>query len=105
MIQGQSNPVIAYMIYNVSPKFMLPQKIAFVDLETTGTRWSDRVIEIGIIRIENNKVVQTYQSLIDPQMHVPDEILELTGINPAELEAAPSFGQIKKDILEMLNDC
>jgi DNA polymerase III subunit epsilon len=83
----------------------LPQKIAFVDVETTGARWSDRVIEIGIVRVENGKVTQTLNSLINPNCHVPPEITELTGISPAELEYAPTFGSLKKEIAEVLNDC
>ncbi len=83
---------------------MLPKKIAFVDVETTGARWSDRIIEIGIVRVEENKVVRTYETLINPGCYVPEEILTLTGINPAELENSPSFGQIKREILEILDD-
>src|SRR3989344_4908394 len=43
---------------------MLPEKIAFVDIETTGTSLtSDRIIEIGIVRVENNTVTKTFQAL------------------------------------------
>ncbi len=83
----------------------LPQKIAFLDVETTGSRWSDRIIEIGIVRVENGKITQSLNTLVNPGCYLPPEITILTGISPAELEYAPSFGQIKKDILEILDDC
>ena len=54
---------------------MLPQKIAFIDVETTGLRANyDRIIEIGIVRVEDNQIVKTYQSLINPETYLPKEI-------------------------------
>jgi DNA polymerase-3 subunit epsilon len=85
---------------------MLPEKIAFLDIETTGMRsFYDRVIEIGIIRLENNKITNIFHSLINPQSHIPPEITRLTGISSSQLENAPTFRQIKDDILETVRDC
>ena len=85
---------------------MLPDKLAFVDIETTGLRSSyDRIIEIGILRVENNKLVKTFHSLFNPQTHLPAEITKLTGITGAELENAPTFRSMKDEILETLSDC
>ncbi|HVF69538.1 MAG TPA: exonuclease domain-containing protein [Xanthomonadales bacterium] len=85
---------------------MLPDKIAFVDIETTGVSAAyDRIIEIGILRVENNVLVKTFHSLIDPQTFIPKEIELLTGISPYDLEKAPTFREIKDDIQEILKDC
>ncbi len=84
---------------------MLPKTISFVDIETTGGRsLYDRIIEIGILRVEGNKIVKTFHSLINPQAHIPREIELLTGITGNDLEDAPTFRQIKNDILEILED-
>jgi len=84
---------------------MLPEKITFVDIETTGLRaLYDRIIEIGILRVENGEITQTFQSLINPQTYIPSEITAITGITAGELENAPTFRQIKTDILELLVD-
>ena len=84
---------------------MLPRNIAFVDIETTGlSSTHDRIIEIGIIRVEDNSIVQTYHSLINPQTFLPAEIERITGITTKELENAPTFRSIKQDILEILID-
>lgn len=85
---------------------MLPDKLAFVDIETTGMRSAyDRIIEIGILRVENNKLVKTFHSLFNPQTYIPAEITKLTGISGADLENAPSFRSMKDEILETLADC
>ena len=85
---------------------MLPDKLAFVDIETTGSspRFG-RMIEIGIVRVEEGIVTKTYNTLINPQTHLPPEIEMLTGITHKDLEGKPTFKQIKNDILEMLVDC
>ena len=85
---------------------MLPSKLAFVDIETTGTRSSyDRIIEIGILRVEENKLVKTFQSLINPQSYLPKEITLLTGITQNDINNAPTFRVVKDEIMEMLTDC
>lgn len=85
---------------------MLPEKIAFVDIETTGlgvTR--DRIIEIGILRVENNQVTQRYQTLLNPETYVSPNIQAMTGITKEELDDAPTFYEVKDDILDLLKDC
>lgn len=84
---------------------MLPKKLTFVDVETTGMRVNlDRIIEIGVLRVEDNKLVETYQSLINPGFYIPPEISEMTGITSAQLENAPSFYEIKKELLKIFED-
>lgn len=85
---------------------MLPSKIAFVDLETTGARaFYDRIMEVGIVRVEDGEIVSTYNTLVNPQTKIPQEIEKLTGISLKDVENAPTFNSIKKDILELLVDC
>ncbi|HSX09362.1 MAG TPA: exonuclease domain-containing protein [Candidatus Saccharimonadales bacterium] len=85
---------------------MLPNKIAFIDVETTGTRSSyDRIIEIGILRVENNTLVKTFKSLINPQSYLPKEITKLTGIEQKDIENAPTFRAVKDEIFDILQDC
>jgi DNA polymerase-3 subunit epsilon len=87
-------------------KSSLPEKIAFVDIETTGCSLThDKIVEIGIVRIEKNEIFSTYSSLVNPCQHLPPEIEFLTGITGKELENAPTFREIKKDIYQMLEGC
>lgn len=85
---------------------MLPDKIAFVDIETTGARpMYDKVLEIGILRIENNKLVKTYQSLFNPNSYISPFIENLTGISQRDVENAPTFYDEMENILEILDGC
>jgi DNA polymerase-3 subunit epsilon len=85
---------------------MLPTKLAFIDVETTGARASyDRIIEIGILRVEDNTLTKTFQSLINPQSYLPKEITMLTGITQQDIENAPTFRSLKNEIFDTLKDC
>jgi DNA polymerase-3 subunit epsilon len=66
-----------------------------VDVETTGTDpVNDRVIEIGVLIIENFNVVDTFTTLINPHRSIPDSITRLTGINDHMVRKAPDFAAI-----------
>ncbi len=77
--------------------------LVFVDVETTGTSPThDRIIEVGVLRVEEGKVVQEFSSLINPKVHLPPNISILTGIDPFSLERAPLFEEISYQVRELL---
>ncbi len=76
---------------------------AVLDVETTGLDSSvDRVIEVGIVRFERGEVVDRYGQLIDPERDVPEEVVKLTGIQPAQLEGQPTFAAVVSDVVSRL---
>jgi DNA polymerase-3 subunit epsilon len=78
-----------------APDRALAGPIACVDLETTGGHAaSDRVIEAGIVRIEDGVVVEEYSTLVNPGVHIPRGIQQFTGITDAMVEDAPPFGAV-----------
>lgn len=83
----------------------LPENLVFVDVETTGSNpQSDRIIEIGIIRVENGQVVDKLDTLVNPNSHIPQFISNMTGITPNDVTNAPKFEEIRTKVLEMLAD-
>lgn len=79
--------------------------LAFIDVETTGgSTLYDRIIEVGILRVENGKMVKKFQSLVYPERTVPEFITNVTGISPQMLENSPIFGDIAKEVGELLED-
>jgi DNA polymerase III epsilon subunit family exonuclease len=79
--------------------------IAVVDVETTGAsaHWGDRVIEMGIVRVESGKKVAEYQQLLDPGRRVSPGITALTGISQAMVDGQPRFIDQLDRITELLN--
>lgn len=84
---------------------MLPKILCFLDTETTGLKITrDRIIEIGILRVENGKLTKIFKSFVNPGVDLPPEITTISGITAKDLENAPTFRQIKQDIREILDD-
>lgn len=82
------------------------EKLAFVDIETTGTSVTrDRIIEVAVLRVENGEIVDRYESLIDPGTYVSPFIEAYTGIKREELEKAPTFSSIAETLLELFAEC
>jgi DNA polymerase-3 subunit epsilon len=80
-------------------------RIAFVDIETTGgSADRDRILEIAIICVTNNKVEKEYTTLVNPQMPFSPFIEMITGIKPSDVEGAPTFEDIQNDVYELLKD-
>lgn len=78
--------------------------LAIIDVETTGTSaMYDRIIEVGVLKVENGEVVRTYSTLVDPERTIPYHIEKLTGITNRDLKGAPTFEQIKDELHELLD--
>ena len=84
---------------------MLEKPFTIVDVETTGMHgWFDRIIEIALIRVEKNKIINEFKTLINPQTFVSPFIEQFTGISSDELNDAPTFSDMKDEIYEILSD-
>ncbi len=86
---------------------MLLEEATFVvtDTETTGTRaGEDRVIEIGAVKVRGGEVVDTFQSLVDPQRHVPRRITRITGLSTATVFGEPTAKEVLPGYLDFLGD-
>lgn len=74
-----------------------------VDLETTGFRPSDRVVEIAAVRLhpETGEIVDEYDTLVQPGRDVGHTSIH--GITPSMLELAPTFDEILGDLARRLH--
>lgn len=79
--------------------------VVFLDVETTGAsaHYGDRVIELGICRVEGGAKVCDYSQLIDPQRRITAGITALTGISNDMVAGQPTFDQEVSRILEILD--
>jgi hypothetical protein len=51
-----------------------------VDLETTGSGGDDTITEIGAVKVSGGQVLGEFQTLVNPNTHIPALIAILTGI-------------------------
>ena len=79
---------------------------AIVDIETTGSRvGTDKIIEIAIVKHDGKQIVESFSSLINPEIGIPYFITQLTGINSEMLQNAPRFYEVAKQIVEFTEGC
>ena len=75
---------------------------AIIDVETTGGRASrDKITEIAIVIHNGEKIVDTYETLINPETYIPYGITQLTGITQEMVADAPKFYEVAKKIVEL----
>ncbi|WP_293891270.1 exonuclease domain-containing protein [Flavobacterium sp.] len=82
---------------------MKKQEFAIVDIETTGGNASgSRITEIAIIIHDGTRIIDRWETLVNPQKDIPPAIFALTGINNETVRDAPTFDYVSEKILEML---
>ena len=65
-------------------------ELVVFDLETTGLSASrDRMCEIGAVRVKALEIAETFETLVDPGVALPQTIARLTGLSDVELRGAP----------------
>lgn len=76
-----------------------------IDLETTGLNpKTDKIIEIGVVRVENNVVVKEWETFVNPDRQLEECIIELTGIRDEQLSSAPMIEEVLPTLLEIVGD-
>jgi DNA polymerase-3 subunit epsilon len=81
------------------------QVYVVVDIETTGG-WgaSDRITEIGAVKVRGHQTIDRWHSLINPQRSIPASITQLTGITNEMVRGAPSFAEVADSLLAFMKD-
>ncbi len=75
------------------------------DIETTGlSAVNDMITEIGAIKVENGKIIDTFSQLINPERPIPEKITNLTGITDDMVKDKPTIGEIINDFKEFIKD-
>lgn len=78
------------------------QKFAIVDIETTGGRAvRDKITEIGIVLHDGEQVIETFETLLNPQTYIPAGITQLTGITQEMVKDAPLFHEVARQVVEL----
>lgn len=74
------------------------------DVETTGLSplRGDRMVEIGAIRVKDMKIVDRFESLINPQRNLSEEAQRVNKITEAMVEDAPIADEILPQMIDFI---
>ena len=76
-----------------------------LDTETTGLDYTkEKMVEFAGIRLENGKVKDTFQTLINPKQHIRKSSIAIHGITQDMVEDAPTENDVMPKILEFIGD-
>ena len=82
------------------------QPYVVVDIETTGGRAAQhKITEIGMVKVVNGKIIEEYETLLNPQCRIPRNITALTGIDDEMVADAPIFAEVADEVAQFTKGC
>jgi DNA polymerase-3 subunit epsilon len=75
-----------------------------LDFETTGLspNVGARTTEVAAVRVENGRMTDRFQSLMNPGVRIPSFIQDLTGITNQMISKAPNNAKVMKDLYQFI---
>jgi DNA polymerase-3 subunit epsilon len=82
------------------------ETVAVIDFETTGLSpaMGDRATEVAVVVVDDGKIVDRYQSLMNAGARIPAFIEALTGISNAMIRKAPPAAEVMSALAEFVGD-
>jgi len=106
-VNNSSSINFEYDEINILTKKARKEFTSFIvfDLETTGlSANSDRIIEIGAVKIENRIITDKYQTLINPCIPIPKRATEVNHITNSMVQNAPTIEQVLPKFKEFIGN-
>lgn len=76
-----------------------------LDTETTGLDYTrERLVEFAAVRLENGKIKDEFQTLINPEQHIRKSSMAIHGITPEMVKDAPTEAEAMPKIMEFIGD-
>lgn len=102
MIDGQT---IELQVDDCETRLLNEVDFVVVDIEATGAKMPpNRIIELGAYRIRSGKVVDSFLTLVNPEISIPRFVISLTGISNEMVKQAPLFAEVAPKWLEFVKD-
>ena len=90
----------------IQTETLLQETFIVFDLETTGLSAlkGDSIIEIGAVKVKEGKIIDKYDELVNPDIKLPQEIVEITGITDDMLKGKRNEFDAVKDFMKWVGN-
>jgi DNA polymerase-3 subunit epsilon len=78
------------------------RKYVIADIEATGLGEDKEIIEVALITYQEGKIIDVYQTLVNPLVTVSEFVTDLTQISRRQLNEAPKFYEVAEAIIHRL---
>lgn len=76
-----------------------------LDFETTGMRaGADKIINVIAMRYKNHQEQDVFESLVNPQRHVPIEVIQKTGLTDEIIGSAPIMEEVIQPLISYIGE-
>jgi DNA polymerase-3 subunit epsilon len=83
----------------------LTKSLCVFDLETTGLQINtDRIVQIAIIKLNPSGERTELNQLINPEMIIPQEVIDIHGVSNELIQDKPTFSQFAPELIEFIGD-
>lgn len=99
--------VEGYLIPDIMPKELENKGDTYVvlDIETTGLDYKQsKITEIGAVKLKDGKIVEEFETFVNPQRPIPKEIVEITNITDDMVKDAPTIEEVLPKFLDFISD-
>lgn len=84
----------------------LERPLVILDIEATGDQINkDRIVEIGMIKLDVDGKETTFEKKINPEIPIPLNISEIHGIYDLDIKNCPTFKELAPEILSFMEGC
>lgn len=92
-------------IQDMKTELLFPDDYAVLDLEMTGLEaGKDEITEIGIVKVRQGEIVDTFETLIRPKQYIKGYIAKKTGITNEMVKDKPSIEEVLPKALEFIGE-
>jgi DNA polymerase III epsilon subunit family exonuclease len=102
IIDGQT---VELQVHDCESRLLDELDFVVVDIEATGAKMPpNRIMELGAYRIRGRKIVDSFLTLVNPEISIPRFVMALTGISNEMVKQAPLFAEVAPRWLEFVQD-